>query len=119
MLKDAFNNYDNLDNLIMHSDQGWQYQMNHYRCALANKNIKQSMSRKGNCLDNCPIEIFFGTMKNEMFYGDESKFKTLEQLEQAMHEYIEYYNFDRITTKLKGLTPITYRHQSLNNVTLN
>ncbi len=119
MLNDALNTYDNLDNLIIHSDQGWQYQMKHYRDTLVSKNIKQSMSRKGNCLDNCPIEIFFGTMKNEMFYGYEYEFNTLEQLESAMHKYIKYYNYDRITTKLKGLTPISYRHQSQSNVILN
>lgn len=118
MLDAAFNNYDNLENLILHSDQGWQYQMKHYRDTLVSKNIRQSMSRKGNCLDNCPIEIFFGTMKNEMFYGCEYEFKTLEELENAMHEYIKYYNYNRISTKLKGLTPNHYRHQSQNNVIL-
>ena len=119
MLGIAFKKYKNLDNLIFHSDQGWQYQMKPYRDKLSKKGIRQSMSRKGNCYDNCVIEIFFGTMKNEMFYGHEYEFKTLEDLEKAMHEYISYYNNQRITTKLKGLTPIKYRHQSLNNVILN
>ena len=74
------------------------------------------MSRKGNCYDNCVIEIFFGTMKNEMFYMHEYEFKSLDDIEQAMQEYIEYYNNKRITTKLKGLTPTMYRHQSFNYV---
>ena len=119
MLDKAFKKHKNLNNLIFHSDQGWQYQTKQYRDKLLNKGIRQSMSRKGNCYDNCVIEIFFGTMKNEMFYGHEYEFETLEDLEKAMHEYISYYNNQRIITKLKGLTPIKYRHQSLNNVILN
>ena len=71
---------------------------------LKDNGIRQSISRKGNCYDNCVIEIFFGT---------------LEDLEKAMHDYISYYNNQRITTKLNGLTPITYRHQSINKVILN
>lgn len=119
MLKIAFKKHKNLDGLIFNSDQGWQYQMKQYKDMLKAKGIKQSMSRKGNCYDNCVIEIFFGTMKNEMFYGHEYEFETLDDLEKAMHEYIEYFNNKRITTKLKGLTPIMYRHQSLNRVILN
>lgn len=73
----------------------------------------QSMSRKGNCLDNSPMENFFGKMKNEMFYGHEYEFHTLNELKIAMTSYIEYYNTQRITVKLKGLTPVQYRNQSL------
>ena len=94
----------NLNNLIFHSNQGWQYQMKQYRDKLLDKGIRQSMSRKGNCYDNYVIEIFF---------------ETLEDLEKAMHDYISYYNNQRIMTKLNGLTPITYRHQSINQVILN
>ena len=112
MLDMAFEKYKNLDNLILHSDQGWQYQQKSYQLKLKNKNIRQSMSRKGNCYDNCVMEIFFGTMKNEMFYGHEYDFQTLDELKQAMSEYIDYYNNNRITVKLKGLTPILFRHQS-------
>ena len=119
MLEIAFKKYNNLKDLIFHSDQGWQYQMKQYRDKLKSKGIRQSMSRKGNCYDNCVMENFFGIMKNEMFYGNEYEFDTLEQLEQAMIEYIEYYNNYRIMTKLKGLTPTQYRHQSLNKVLLN
>ena len=64
MLDKAFSKYDNLEGLIMHSDQGWQYQMQNYKKKLNDKRIRQSMSRKGNCLDNSPIENFFGKMKN-------------------------------------------------------
>ena len=119
MLDIAFKNHKKLDGLVFHSDQGWQYQMKSYRDKLSKKGIKQSMSRKGNCYDNCVIEIFFGTMKNEMFYGHEYEFESLDELEKAMHEYIDYYNNKRISTKLKGLTPIMYRHQSLKAVILN
>ena len=71
------------------------------------------MSRKGNCLDNSPMENFFEKMKNEMFYGYEYTFETLDDLKIAMEEYIDYYNTQRITAKLKGLTPVQYRNQSL------
>jgi len=113
MLTKAFDRFDDLSNLIFHSDQGWQYQMFHYHKELRERGITQSMSRKGNCLDNSPMENFFGKMKNEMFYGHEYEFKTLEQLQKAMEEYIEYYNNERIQVKLKGLTPCQARNQSL------
>lgn len=112
MLKKAFDKYDHLEGLIFHSDQGWQYQMRFYHQELKKRGIKQSMSRKGNCLDNSPMENFFGVMKNEMFYGHEFEFKSLEELEKAMIKYIEYYNKERIMEKTKGLSPLTYRQQS-------
>ena len=87
--------------------------MNEYHKALRDKGIIQSMSRKGNCLDNSPMENFFGKMKIEMFYGFEYTFKSLDELQKAMEDYIEYYNNQRIITKLKGLTPVEYRNQSL------
>lgn len=113
MLNRAFDKYDNLEGLIFHSDQGWQYQMQQYHKALEDKGIIQSMSRKGNCLDNCVMENFFGKMKNEMFYGHEYEFTSLDELELTMHEYIKYYNEERIQVKLKGLTPVEYRNQAL------
>ena len=116
MLNKAFDKFADLNNLIFHSDQGWQYQMTQYHKALRERGITQSMSRKGNCLDNSPMENFFGKMKNEMFYGHEYEFKTLEQLQKAMEEYIEYYNNERIQVKLKGLTPCQARNQSLYSI---
>ena len=113
MLNKAFSRFEDLSHLIFHSDQGWQYQMFEYHKALRERGITQSMSRKGNCLDNSPMENFFGKMKNEMFYGHEYEFKTLEQLQKAMEEYIDYYNNKRIQVKLKGLTPCQARNQSL------
>ena len=113
MLNYAFKTHKDLKGLIFHSDQGWQYQMQPYHKVLKDQGIIQSMSRKGNCLDNSPMENFFGIMKREMFYGHEYEFKTLDELRIAMKEYIKYYNTQRITVKLKGLTPIQYRNQSL------
>ncbi|SKA59931.1 Integrase core domain-containing protein, partial [Succinivibrio dextrinosolvens DSM 3072] len=93
--------------------QGWQYQMSQYHKMLKDKGIIQSMSRKGNCLDNCVMENFFGKMKNEMFYGHEYDFKSLDELRKAMEEYIEYYNTKRIQVKLKGRTPCEVRNSTL------
>lgn len=95
---------------ILHSDQGWQYQMKEFQRLLEEHKIKQSMSRKGNCLDNAAMENFFGRLKVEMFYGE--KFNTIEELIQKLHEYIAYYNNERISLKLKGLSPVQYRTQS-------
>ncbi|ATO30534.1 hypothetical protein CO229_00070 [Mycoplasmopsis bovirhinis] len=114
MLNKTFKKHKNINRLILHLHQGWQYQMKQYHDKLSKRGIKQSMSRKRNCYDNCVIEIFFGTMKNEMFYGHEKEFKNLEDLEKAMRNYINYYNKKGIITKLKGPTPLRYRHQSLN-----
>src|SRR5690625_1589596 len=77
---------------------------------LASHGFTQSMSRKGNCLDNAVIERFFGTLKCELFYRE--KFTSIEQLEKRIHEYIYYYNHERVSTKLKGLSPVQYRNQS-------
>ena len=113
MLNKAFNNNPNIDNLVVHSDQGWQYQHSFYTKRLEEKNIIQSMSRKGNSLDNGLIESFFGIMKSEMFYGQENNYKDITELKAAIEEYIDYYNNKRIKVKLKGLTPASYRNQSL------
>ena len=88
MLNKAFDKYDNLEGLKFHSDQDWQYQMEPYHKMLKEKNIQQSMSRKRNCLDNAPMENFFGRMKNEMFYGSEYTYKTLEDLKIAMEDIL-------------------------------
>lgn len=113
MLSKAFEKIPDNTELILHSDQGWQYQMKPYQVLLKQKGIKQSMSRKGNCLDNSIMENFFGIMKTEMFYGQEFTYKSKMELKQAINDYIEYYNNKRIKEKLKGLSPIQYRKQSL------
>ena len=119
MLNTAFDKNKNLNGLIFHSDQGWQYQMKYYQQRLTDKGIKQSFSRKGNCMDNSLMENFFGIMKNEMFYGQEYKYKTLDILKESMIEYIDYYNNKRINIKRKGLTPIEFRNQSLDKCIIN
>lgn len=113
MLNAAFAKYPNLENLIFHSDMGWQYQHGYYRQSLKGKGIIQSMSRKGNCLDNSVMESFFGIMKNEMFYGHEKEFKTFEQFKKAVAEYIDYYNNFRIKIKTKWMPPARFREASM------
>lgn len=95
------------DNPILHSDQGWQYQMKKYQLILENEGITQSMSRKGNCLDNAVIESFFGTLKSELFYT--KKFESIDQLKSEIINYINYYNNKRISLKLNGMSPAKYR----------
>ncbi len=107
MLNKAFEKYDNLDGLIIHSDQGWQYQQYGYRKRLEEHHIIQSMSRKGNCLDNAMAENFFGIMKSELLYPE--KFESPEAFTKALDEYIEYYNNKRIKSRLKGKSPVQYR----------
>ena len=114
MLDIAFSENLEIEGLIFHSDQGWQYQHPSYQQRLKNKGIKQSMSRKGNSLDNGLMENFFGILKTEMFYDQEDKYKTINDLIIAIKDYIYYYNHDRIKEKLKGLSPINYRLQSSN-----
>ena len=77
--------------------------MQRFHKALEDKGKIQSMSRKGNCLDNAVMENFFGKMKNEMFYGHEYEFESLDQLEKEMREYIVYYNEKRIKSKLESV----------------
>ena len=94
---------------ILHSDQGWQYQMKEFQRILKEHNITQSMSRKGNCLDNSVMENFFGRLKVEMFYGE--TYESVNAFIQKLHEYIDYYNNERISLKLK-MSPVNYRTHS-------
>ncbi|HES9486830.1 TPA: IS3 family transposase [Streptococcus pneumoniae] len=111
MLEQAFTE-KYYENTILHSDQGWQYQHDSYHQFLEGKGIQASMSRKGNSQDNGMMESFFGILKSEMFYGYEKTFKSLNQLEQAIVDYIDYYNNKRIKVKLKGLSLVQYRTKS-------
>ena len=111
MLEQAFTE-KHYENTILHSDQGWQYQHDSYHRFLESKRIQPSMSRKGNSPDNGMMESFFGILKSEMFYGYEKNFSSLEDLEQAIVNYIDYYNNKRIKVKLKGLSPVQYRTKS-------
>lgn len=107
MLEKAFEKIPDNTNLILHSDQGWQYQMKQYQKMLTDKGIQQSMSRKGNCLDNALAENFFGLLKSELFYINE--YKNIDELEKDIIEYIEYYNNKRIKMRLDGKSPVAYR----------
>ncbi|WP_243488501.1 IS3 family transposase [Massilia violaceinigra] len=109
MLKKAFQKLGADDKPIMHSDQGWQYRMPAYQKMLEQKGIVQSMSRKGNCLDNAAMESFFAVLKTEYFHLN--KFSSVEELKKGLAEYIDYYNHCRIKMKLNGLSPVQYRTQ--------
>lgn len=110
MLKKALAKLGGKEAPLLHSDQGWQYQMPAYRRQLSDHGLVQSMSRRGNCLDNAAMESFFGTLKSEFFYLN--KFASIEQLQQGLRSYIHYYNHDRLKLKLKGLSPVQYRIQA-------
>jgi len=110
MLQKAFQKFPGSLSLILHSDQGWHYQMQHYQEMLKEKGIHQSMSRKGNCYDNCVIENFFGLLKTEFFHNQ--VFTSIEDFQIQLSEYINYYNNRRIKVKLKGLSPVQFRSQS-------
>lgn len=110
MIDKAFAKIPDNTGLILHSDQGWQYQMKRYQHRLKEKGVIQSMSRKGNCLDNSVMENFFGLLKTEMFY--KHNFDSAEHLIDEIEKYIDYYNNKRIKGKLKGLSPVQYRIQS-------
>ena len=111
MLAGAFEKTKNTKGIIFHSDQGWQYQMKSYQRELTGKGIVQSMSRKGNCIDNACIENFFGRLKVEMFYG--RTYTSVSEFIKALHEYMYYHNNKRISLKLKGMSPVQYRNHSI------
>ena len=111
MLEKAFETIPDGTGLILHSDQGWQYQHRQYRRMLREKGIEQSMSRKGNCLDNAVMENFFGLLKSELLYLQE--FNSQEHFKQELVDYLDYYNNRRIKAELKGLPPAIHRQQAL------
>ncbi len=111
MLEKAFEKLPDDANLILHSDQGWHYQHLQYQRMLKEKGVQQSMSRKGNCLDNAVIENFFGLLKSELLYLQE--FESMDHFKAELVEYLDYYNNRRIKEKLKGLSPALHRQQAL------
>jgi len=111
VLDKAFERIPDGTNLILHSDQGWQYQQKQYRRMLKAKGIRQSMSRKGNCLDNAVMENFFGLLKSELLYLQ--TFDSFEQFKAELIEHLDYYNNRRSKAKLKGLPPALHRQQAL------
>ena len=110
MLNKAFTIRPNSQGCILHSDQGWQYQHKGYQKTLKNHAIIQSMSRKGNCLDNSVMENFFGLLKSELLYLED--FSSYEDFINKLKDYIDYYNTKRIKLKLKGMSPVEYRTHS-------
>ncbi|MBS4194952.1 IS3 family transposase [Lederbergia citri] len=106
MLDEAIKRIQPEDKVILHSDQGWHYQMKKYQKTLQEHQITQSMSRKGNCLDNAVMENFFGLLKSELLYLQE--FESMAHFEKELEEYIRYYNYKRMKAKLKDLSPVEY-----------
>lgn len=92
---------------VVHSDQGFQYQHASWQQLLAEAGATPSMSRKGNCLDNAVMESFFGHLKEELF--NHTRYADQEALVRAIHDYIAWYNTDRISTRLTGMSPVQYR----------
>lgn len=92
-------------------DRGYQYTSKAFKLKLDKVSATQSMSRVGRCIDNGPIEGFWGIIKSEMYYL--RKFDNFDELKLAIDNYIEFYNNKRLQKKLKGLSPIEYRAQTL------
>lgn len=101
--------------LLVHTDQGIQYQHSSWRDLIKSIGGVQSISRKGNCYDNAVMENFFGHLKTEMHHGE--TFTSLEAFYQAIDDYIHWYNHERTQQRLKGLTPMQYRNQTLELLT--
>jgi transposase InsO family protein len=95
---------------IFHSDRGFQYTNNTFKCKLDGAGMTQSMSRIGKCIDNGPMEGFFGILKTEMFYG--KKFESMDNLIEKIRSYITFYNEKRFQKRLKCLAPMDYRNQA-------
>lgn len=111
-LKELINNLPDGAHPIIHSDQGWHYQLGYYTQKLAEHQFIQSMSRKGNCLDNAPVESFFHLFKTELLAGF-PPCKDITELTELAKKYVEYFNNVRITLKTKGMTPVEYRNHTL------
>ena len=114
MLEKAFAKLSDKENLMLHSDQGWQYQHKYYQRMLQEKGIQQSMSNKGNCLDNAVRENFFGLLKSELLYLQD--FESMDHFKRELIEYLDYYNNRCIKARLKGLPPALHRQQALSAV---
>lgn len=110
-LKQAIEKLPSKSSLLVHSDQGFQYQHAEWRACLETIKATQSMSRKGTCLDNAVMENFFGHLKEEMFHHD--AFDSIDELETEIHDYIAWYNFERISLTLEGMSPVEYRTHAL------
>ena len=112
MINRALNQFYDLKGLIFHSDQGWQYQLPYYTQRLANHHFVQSMSRKGHCLDNAPVESFFHILKTELLDGL-SLFEDITAFQMMVQDYIHFFNYERVSLKTKGMTPVEYRNHAM------
>lgn len=110
-LQDAFDREQPTEAVLVHTDQGFQYQHASWRGILTGQHATQSMSRKGNCYDNSVMENFFGHLKAEMFHGEQ--FGSVEELVAEIDDYMRWYNTERVQERLKGMTPIQYRNHAL------
>lgn len=99
---------------IFHSDRGFQYTSSVFKRKLDEAGMRQSMSRVSRCIDNGPMECFWGMLKTEMYYL--KKFPTYEELKKAIEDYIDYYNNSRYQKRLSCMTPLEYREYSTNIV---
>ena len=113
MLEGAFRKFDSFKGLILHSDQGWQYQHACFRNEIRKHGMEQSMSRKGNCYDNSIMETFFVRLKKELLYGCKKRFGSYEEFSVAMAQYIDYYNNERTQAKTKWMPPTKYGMASI------
>ena len=114
MMEQFIPQLDDQKTSLIHSDQGWHYRQPAFKQQLAQANIEQSMSRKGNCYDNAVIESFFATLKKECLYP--KRHLSEKQLLQTLHDYIRYYNTERVILKLK-MSPVQYRTHFMENCT--
>ena len=112
-LQNAFSANQPRAGLLVHTDQGFQYQHAQWREMIQNHKGVQSMSRKANCYDNAVMENFFGHLKSEMFHGE--TFKSTNDLKSAIEAYIGWYNNERVQERLKGMTPMQYRNHAIQN----
>lgn len=110
-LRQATRLLDKNDSVVVHSDQGFHYQHRAWTSTLQRVGAQQSMSRKGNCLDNAVMENFFGHLKEEMFHHD--SYDSIEALEASICDYIAWYNTTRVSLTLKGMAPMEYRNHAL------
>ena len=93
---------------LFHSDRGFQYTNKTFHSKLMKAGMRQSMSRVGRCIDNGPMEGYWGILKSEMYYL--KKFTSQEELTQAIENYIDFYNTKRFQLKLKCMTPMEFHH---------
>jgi len=104
---------DSMENIIIHSDQGVHYTSPGYVSKIRELKMVQSMSRKGKCIDNAPIESFFGHFKDEVDYKN---CETFEELKELTEEYVSYYNNERRQWNIQKMTPVEYRNHLLNAI---